>query len=273
MSGDDLITKVDDNGVVIFYDAYTGEEVSKFDSRLPTAPRIKYTMEYGNMICEYIRQGRTLKDIGKLSHMPDAGTIYRWQSMHPEFKDRVETARVDRAEHFHDLVISTAKELVDKEDVPVAKTKIDAFKWAAEKGNPSKYGSSTKVDIHGGGGTIIVDTGIRRDDNDIVDADFEEVSCNLSNAETVESTLGIEQKGVTHAKENIGGDFEADDTGHGLRAGLPRTDETSSATGALGRDQQKKQTVKKKIELIQGGIRAKSKYRLYTQTTSELAAQ
>jgi hypothetical protein len=72
--------------------------------------------------------------------MPESSRIYAWLSLHPEFRIRYEQARKQRADVFHDLVIEEARNAISKDDVPVAKLRIDSYKWAAEKASPDYYG-------------------------------------------------------------------------------------------------------------------------------------
>jgi hypothetical protein len=82
-----------------------------------------------------------------------------WARKHPDFGDALKNAREDRAEYYHDKVIETVEALKEKDDVPVVKEQVAAYKWAAEKGNPNRYGKST-AEGSVGNVTIIVDTGI-----------------------------------------------------------------------------------------------------------------
>lgn len=148
----------DKDGKLKQLDLTTGEETF---AELPSTVigRFKYTKEIASIILQHIREGKTVTKIALMDGMPNASMVYSWARKHPDFGDAMKAAREDRAEHFHDKVIEQADDLTAKEDVPIMKAKTDAYKWAAEKGNPQRYGKM-KEDGGVGNVTIIVDTGI-----------------------------------------------------------------------------------------------------------------
>lgn len=119
----------------------------------------KYTLPIAQQIVQRVREGKSISAIAKEAGMPKAAVVYDWSRLHPDFREALDMARRDRAEYYHDKVIAEVEELSEKEDVPVVKERVSAYKWAAEKGNPEKYG---KAKSEGGIGnvTIVVDTGI-----------------------------------------------------------------------------------------------------------------
>jgi hypothetical protein len=140
----DLHYETDKNGVVLGYDLVTGELVHRSDNNLPK--RVPYNLEDARAILQLVREGNTIAGIGRMGQYPSASVIFTWLSKHPDFKEAMEQARVDRAEVFHDKALEVAEGVVDKEDVPAARLKIDTYKWAAEKGDKTRYGTS-KIDI------------------------------------------------------------------------------------------------------------------------------
>lgn len=119
-------------------------------------------------ICYEVQKGHTVEQIGKKKGFPPAYIIKLWTRTNRKFYEEMQQARRERAEYFHDQIIEIANGITKKSEVAVAKTKLSAFKWAAEKGNPEQYGQKQ---IHEGNPdkpiTILIDTGIRRDAIDV----------------------------------------------------------------------------------------------------------
>jgi hypothetical protein len=120
------------------------------------------TSEIQAMICDMIVKGESLTSICSMPDFPSMGAVYLNRRWFPEFDDRIRDAYRIRAEMFHDLAITTAMEVTNKEDVPAAKLKVDTLKWAAEKGDRSRFGSTEQVSGQQGGIQIIIDTGINK---------------------------------------------------------------------------------------------------------------
>lgn len=147
----------DDDGELKQINLTTGEETF---AALPTArSTFKYSLAVAQQIVQHVREGMPITRIAKLAGFPEASVIYSWQRSHPDFGSALTAAREDRAEYYHDKVIEEVEQLSEKDDVPVVKERVSAYKWAAEKGNPERYG---KAKGEGGSGTvtIIVDTGV-----------------------------------------------------------------------------------------------------------------
>lgn len=100
--------------------------------------RDPYSKLLGDLLCERIFHGDTLaqacQEIGvKYS------AVVRWKREHSEFAEALREAKIDRAERHHDMAIEISQESFD------TKLKVETMKWAAEKGDPEKFGSRTKV--------------------------------------------------------------------------------------------------------------------------------
>jgi hypothetical protein len=150
---------------VIQYNAQTGglEKICLLTGNIVTPekkPKFVYTLEIGNAICDLVRQGMTVSRISGISGMPPAGVVYRWLGANPDFRDKLEQARRDRAEVFHDKVLELVGDGdIHKEDVPGIKLAVDTYKWAAEKNDPERFGTR-KPDSESHGPTVImIDTG------------------------------------------------------------------------------------------------------------------
>lgn len=125
--------------------------------------KYKFNYDMAQLICQKIREGATLKSIGDDPTLPSLTVIHYWRRSNPTFDDEIKLARKDRAEYFHDKVLQIAGEVVDKDDVAVAKFKADQYKWAAEKGDPSSYGNKIEHTGSNVAPTLVVVTGISRD--------------------------------------------------------------------------------------------------------------
>lgn len=146
--------------------------------------KYKFNFDMALLICQKVREGATLKEIGDDSTLPSLTVIHYWRRTNATFDEEIKLARKDRAEYYADKVIEIAEQVVDKDDVPVAKFKADQYKWAAEKGDPSSYGNKIE---HTGSNTapaLIVVTGISRPDVEVTE--YEEVSNTRSDDKQIE---------------------------------------------------------------------------------------
>lgn len=173
-----LVTIINEAGKLETIDLTTGESVVQ--ANLPV--KFNYTIPLSEVICQHIREGKTLSQIASLEGMPNLNVLYRWRQMYPEFEDKVKAARRERAEIFHDKIVELAeREDIAKDDVPWKKTQIDTFKWLAEKNDPNSYGKT-----QGGGGnssvTIVIDTGINRNVVEVKDVPTTCVSSEVEEA-------------------------------------------------------------------------------------------
>lgn len=123
-------------------------------------------------IFEYIASGDSLYTIAKKrKNMPPYSLLLRWYHRYQEFRDMVDTARKFRAEYLYDRVMENASRL---ENDQLTKTKVEAItsatnflKWGTEVSDPVSYGN--KKDANQGGVTIIVNTGVDRTPEDVID--------------------------------------------------------------------------------------------------------
>ena len=120
--------------------------------------------------------------------------INYWRRNNIQFDEEIKQARKERAEHYHDKVIEIADEIVDKDDVPVANFKATQYKWAAEKGDPSSYGSKIEHTGSNVAPAIVVVTGIKRaPQEEIEDAEFKEIETDETIDDHTPESNGSEQ--------------------------------------------------------------------------------
>lgn len=160
-------------GEVEKVDMMTGATISL--SRLAEYDRHRYTLEMSEAICDLVREGLTLTKISKLPGMPSSSVIFRWKTLHPDFMQKLDAAKIDRAEAYHDRV----NEVIDKLDnvgpdrSPLESLKVQGLKWLAEVGNPDKFGKKTKISGDATQPiTFVLDTGIHKQAPTKIEADL-----------------------------------------------------------------------------------------------------
>jgi hypothetical protein len=146
-------------------DLKTGKLVSNFQqvTRESMSTSIGYSPIMADIICDAIRRGKKLKDLESDPQFPPIAAIQLWKSTNPEFRRRLEGAYKDRAERFHDEAIETAMSAISapKEMQAGLKLAVTTLQWAAEKGNPDRYGTKKEQSSGNSGGvTVIIDTGV-----------------------------------------------------------------------------------------------------------------
>jgi hypothetical protein len=114
------------------------EKGLQFD-KIYKSNELPYSQVLGSLICQkMVEEGLTLVKATKSLNL-DYALVCRWKREHSEFRDMLHEARIDRAEYLHDEVIDEARASRDR------KTTIETLKWAAEKGDPERYGNKTKI--------------------------------------------------------------------------------------------------------------------------------
>lgn len=150
-------------------DVTTGAIV-KVNGRDSKDLRIAFSWELAQACAGLIREGYSIRSIGKMSGMPSEQILHAWQAKNLDVKKLFQQARADRAEYYHDRAVEIAVEAhengLDKDEVPATKLAIETLKWAAEKGNPERYGAKVNAISSAAPLQIIVNTGIIRDDNE-----------------------------------------------------------------------------------------------------------
>lgn len=171
-SENDLSTiTINDGGVLKVIDLHTGEVVAANNLNLANHNKYHYTLPLASHICDLIREGHSFVSISKMPNMPPYSAIMRWRHLHPDFAEAIKRAKQDRAELYHDRVIEEADNIATEEDAKIAKPKIDAYKWAAEKNNPEEYGKAKPEKDHGGI-TFVINTGIPAEQPFTIEAQY-----------------------------------------------------------------------------------------------------
>lgn len=166
----------------------TGEVISKEGDNKDLS-YFKFNYDMALLICQRVREGYTLKRLGEDPDLPELAVIHYWLRSNASFKEEMKLARADRAEYYHDKVLDIADGTERGEQVQVNKFKADQYKWAAEKGNPDRYGNKTTIDgtIENKVSMIVLNTGIVRKKPDI---EVEHVKENESAECTEQTSMG-----------------------------------------------------------------------------------
>lgn len=120
-----------------------------------------YTKETGDIICERIADGESLRKICLDDDMPSKASVFRWLYEQEAFRDQYARAREEQTETFADEMTDIADEHgtktvinVDGEEVIVAydsvavarnKLRVDTRKWIMAKVKPKKYGEKVML--------------------------------------------------------------------------------------------------------------------------------
>jgi hypothetical protein len=134
------------------------------DGRACVGNILEYNPVSAANICILVSEGYSLNEIGRMTGMPSAGTMFNWMANNKEFKEAYEEARRQRAEYYHDKIHEIAH-TVKESNSKSKNVAFSAFKHLASVNDPEKHGSRTKIvgDPNAPVG-IIVDTGIHREE-------------------------------------------------------------------------------------------------------------
>ena len=129
-------------------------------------------------VLDKVASGLTVSKIALEPGFPPAHVIRRWAILNKDFREAMDIAKRMRAEHYHDEAIATAEGTNKKAHVGINKLKVSTYQWAAEKGDPGKFGAvKTIVGDPDRPVNIVVDTGIRRDktEENVIETNFKEI--------------------------------------------------------------------------------------------------
>jgi hypothetical protein len=145
---------------------------------------VPYSKHLGDLICQAIVNGADMMGAARTINLEYAD-ICRWRRESKDFASALEVARRDRAELLHDRAIKTAQSSCD------AKLQVETDKWAAEKGDPEKFGNKTKI-VGDAAAPIVLafETGIRRRGDSGFTEPQEEVRDVTKTAGVLESDAG-----------------------------------------------------------------------------------
>lgn len=101
-----------------------------------------YTLELADKICDWIADGKSLREFCEQDDTPSRASVHNWLSKNKEFLDQYARAQImgadanaDDISFIGDLIMSGHL------DPQAGKAAADCKKWAAEKKAPKKYGA------------------------------------------------------------------------------------------------------------------------------------
>ena len=162
--------------------------------------KYRYSGVLADIICQRIAEGESLTTICKEEAMPGIATIYKWRRSNEDFQEALSFAYTDRANYYHDQALKEAEAATSKDDAVVQRLKSDINKWAAEKGDPDRFGSRTKL-VAGVGAAVgfTILTGVPQPE----ERDVTDVEARNQKTKTIEAKAEKEVKDVK-AKTELG---------------------------------------------------------------------
>lgn len=97
-----------------------------------------YTEEMGNLICDKLTEGVSLRKLCMSEEFPNASTVYVWLDRFPSFAEKYVRAREAATEDMLEAILEIADD--PKIDTQDKRVRIDTRKWAMSKLNMKKYG-------------------------------------------------------------------------------------------------------------------------------------
>lgn len=132
-----------------------------------------YTVATGDVICQRIAEGESLRSICKGEHMPAMSSVFRWlaDDANESFREQYAHAREVQAESMAEEILEIAddgsndtykddngNERTDQEVIGRSRLRVDARKWLLSKMMPKKYGEKIQQEIGGkDGGPLVVE--------------------------------------------------------------------------------------------------------------------
>ena len=118
-----------------------------------------YTEEMGNLICDKLTEGVSLRKLCMSDEFPNASTVYVWLDRFPEFAEKYTRAREAATEDMLEDLLEIADD--PKMDAQEKRVRIDTRKWVMGRLKPKKYGDKSTVDVgNKEGETLKVDNGV-----------------------------------------------------------------------------------------------------------------
>lgn len=172
-------------------DLTTGEVIQSDQGEITPLSVMQFSYDKALLICQQVREGKTMAEIAAQSGMPPIHVISHWQRTDRMFAETLKIARKERADVYFDKAMEIAENAAHlkyhKDEVAGVKLASDLYKWGASKSNPERFGE--KVTHEGSTEKPIlmrvINTGISRAPRPVVDAEV---------IPTEEVTNVIEQK-------------------------------------------------------------------------------
>jgi hypothetical protein len=98
----------------------------------------------GNLICDKLTEGISLRKLCKSDKFPNASTVYVWLDRFPSFAEQYTRAREAATEDMLEDILEIADD--PKVEVQDKRVRIDTRKWIMGKLKPKKYGDAPQKD-------------------------------------------------------------------------------------------------------------------------------
>jgi hypothetical protein len=98
-----------------------------------------FSLEIANEICEWLREGKSLRSYCLQSDAPHLATVHRWLDANAWFREQYARAREAQADTLADEILDVAR-AATPQLAQVAAVQIQALKWIAGKLKPKVYG-------------------------------------------------------------------------------------------------------------------------------------
>ena len=119
-------------------------------------------------ICERLLEGRSLRSIATQDDTPSERTLFNWLVSNKDFRALYDKARELQAEIRADGIFEIVDNCpVDKDEIQLARLKVDAIKWVASRLLPHRYGDRLASVSVGDMPQLVVNINVpSKDDND-----------------------------------------------------------------------------------------------------------
>jgi hypothetical protein len=128
----------------------------------------EFTEAIGDIICERIAGGESLRKICESEEMPCQTAVFQWLKKNDDFAQQYARAREAQADYWADEIVDIAddksddfklqngQETFQAENVQRSKLRVDARKWIASKLKPRKYGEFVRSEVTGKDGEPLI---------------------------------------------------------------------------------------------------------------------
>lgn len=154
-------------------DLPTGERIL-VDPKTPIPSTWEYSVEAAQKICDELLEGKYLKDICDGKRFPPFKIVMRWKRAHEEFQRMYLEALEDRAEYFGDHIRELA-DTADEGNVGSRQLQISTYKHLTQVDSKRFQPKQTTQVATQGSQTLVIVTGIVRDDEKEIEAEAKEL--------------------------------------------------------------------------------------------------
>ena len=136
------------------------------------ARQLEFSPDVGDIICERLVEGESLRSICRDPDMPAISTVFRWMRLVPEFSEQYAAARDAQADTLADEILEIADDSrndwmekhgsdstgwqLNGEHYQRARLRVDTRKWIASKLKPKRYSDRIQHDGPEGGPLQVV---------------------------------------------------------------------------------------------------------------------